>query len=253
MKIISHRGYSSQRPENTISSFDYSLEKGFPHIEFDIHMTLDGVPVVIHDETVDRTTNGRGQIKNMTLNEVKSLDAGSWFGKNFSSEKVPTLEDVLKRYSGRAHIFIEIKSEETNLIQALRKLLVKYDWLQSPQESFGEGNLHVPGVSVISFVPDQIIRANDILPEVELGFLLLDPNEATVNFCLDNCVKGYFPYYASLTDNIVSLAHSKGLYVGAWGMEVADDLEEPLNLGIDGVTVNWPEAAREFLKKERPN
>ena len=72
MKIISHRGYSSLRPENTISSFDYSLEKGFPYIEFDIHITLDGVPVVMHDETVDRTTNGSGQIRDLTLNEIKN-------------------------------------------------------------------------------------------------------------------------------------------------------------------------------------
>ena len=249
MKIISHRGYSSQRPENTISSFDYSLEKGFPYIEFDIHITLDGVPVVMHDATVDRTTNGSGQIRDLTLNEMKNLDAGSWFSEDFSFEKVPTLEEVLERYFGKAHFFIEIKSEETSLIQALRNLLVKYDWLPSCQKSLGEDNLSVPGLSVISFVPDQIIRANDILPEVGLGFLLTEPDEATINFCLKNHVKGYFPYYASLTEDIVSMSHSKGLYVGAWCIETADDLEKPLNLGIDGVTVNWPESAREYLER----
>ena len=84
MKIISHRGYSSKRPENTISSFDYSLEKGFPYIELDIHSTLDGILVVMHDETVDRTTNGIGEIKNMTFSEIKNLDAGSWFDEKFS-------------------------------------------------------------------------------------------------------------------------------------------------------------------------
>ena len=107
----------------------------------------------------------------------------------------------------------------------------------------------LPGVSVISFVRDQIIRANEILPEVELGFLLIEPDDSTVNFCLDNGVKGYFPYYGSLTEDIVAMAHSKGLYVGAWGMETVDDLEKPLNLGIDGVTVNWPESAREFFER----
>ena len=249
MKIISHRGYSSQRPENTISSFDYSLEKGFQYIEFDIHMTLDGVPVVMHDETVDRTTNGSGQIKEMTWNEIKSLDAGSWFNERFSFEKVPTLEDVLKRYSGKAHLFIEIKSEETNLMKALRDLLIKYDWLSFSRECSAGDNLAVPGVSVISFVPDQIMKANDILPEVDLGLLLIEPDDSTVMFCVENHVKGYFPYFESLTIDIVSLAHSKGLYVGTWGMEAAGDLMVPLNLGIDGVTVNWPESAREFLDK----
>ena len=253
MKIISHRGYSSQRPENTISSFDYSLEKGFPYIELDIHSTLDGILVVMHDETVDRTTNGIGEIKNLTFSEIENLDAGSWFDEKFSFERVPTLEEILKRYAAKAHLFIEIKSEETNLMKSLRSLLIRYECLPLSQESYSEANLALPGVTVISFVQDQIIRANEILPEVELGFLLMEPDDSTINFCLDNEVKGYFPYYGSLTEDIVSLAHSNGLYVGAWGMETPDDLGKLLNLGIDGVTVNWPESARKVLEKDRPS
>jgi len=79
----------------------------------------------------------------------------------------------------------------------------------------------------------------------------MEPDDSTINFCLDNEVKGYFPYYGSLTEDIVSLAHSNGLYVGAWGMETPDDLGKLLNLGIDGVTVNWPESARKVLEKGR--
>ena len=77
--IIAHRGFSSERPENTISSFDHAFNNGFNLLELDVHLSSDGVLVVMHDEKVDRTTNGTGFLKSMTYKEISQLDAGSWF------------------------------------------------------------------------------------------------------------------------------------------------------------------------------
>ncbi|UCZ53877.1 glycerophosphodiester phosphodiesterase [Bacillus shivajii] len=94
-KIFAHRGSSSTHPENTMEAFQAALQYGADGIELDVQLTKDGVPVVIHDEKVDRTTNGNGWVKDLTYNELKQLDAGSWFDPSFSHTKIPRLEDVL--------------------------------------------------------------------------------------------------------------------------------------------------------------
>ena len=109
MYIIAHRGSSSAAPENTIAAFDVAVEQGADYIELDVQMTMDQHVVVIHDDTVDRTTNGNGLVKNYTLDQLKKLDTGSWFDQQDTNERIPTLQEILERYSQRIGILIEIK------------------------------------------------------------------------------------------------------------------------------------------------
>ena len=95
MKIAAHRGVSSLAPENTLAAFSKAPELGCEWIELDVQLTQDDVPVVIHDKTVDRCTNDTGIVSEMTLESLKSLDAGSWFNESYSDERIPTLEEVL--------------------------------------------------------------------------------------------------------------------------------------------------------------
>ncbi|MDN7245150.1 glycerophosphodiester phosphodiesterase family protein [Planococcus shenhongbingii] len=109
-QLIAHRGWSGKAPENTLSAIQLALEEPkIDSIEIDVHLTKDGVPVVIHDHKVDRTTNGSGYVKDMTAAEIRALDAGSWFGPEFAGEKVPTLEEVLELTSGGKKLLIELK------------------------------------------------------------------------------------------------------------------------------------------------
>ncbi|MGC4376469.1 glycerophosphodiester phosphodiesterase [Fictibacillus sp. Mic-4] len=94
-KIFGHRGASKECPENTMISFQRAYEIGVHGIETDVQLSKDGIPVIIHDESVNRTTNGKGYIKNLTINEIKALDAGSWFSNVFRNETIPTLEELL--------------------------------------------------------------------------------------------------------------------------------------------------------------
>ncbi|WOQ72732.1 glycerophosphodiester phosphodiesterase family protein [Bacillus stratosphericus] len=109
MYIIAHRGSSSAAPENTIAAFDVAVEQGADYIELDVQMTMDQHVVVIHDDTVDRTTNGNGLVKSYKLDQLKKLDAGSWFDQQYTNERIPTLQEILERYSQRIGILIEIK------------------------------------------------------------------------------------------------------------------------------------------------
>ncbi|MDM5297355.1 glycerophosphodiester phosphodiesterase family protein [Bacillus pumilus] len=109
MYIIAHRGSSSAAPENTIAAFDLAVQQGADYIELDVQLTMDQQVVVIHDETVDRTTDGSGPVKGYTLHQLKKLDAGSWFDSRYTHERIPTLQEILERYSQRIGILIEIK------------------------------------------------------------------------------------------------------------------------------------------------
>jgi len=108
---IGHRGASARAPENTLASFEAAIGDGADGLEFDVRLTRDGVPIVLHDATVDRTTSGRGIVAALDLARIRRLDAGSWFAPRFRGERVPTLAETLDLARGRCGVNIELKSE----------------------------------------------------------------------------------------------------------------------------------------------
>ncbi|HWL13328.1 MAG TPA: glycerophosphodiester phosphodiesterase family protein, partial [Ureibacillus sp.] len=112
MKIFAHRGYSAKYPENTIAAFQAAANLPIDGVEFDVHLTKDQQVVVIHDESVNRTSNGIGYVKDMRLKELRELDFGSWFSEEFQGERIPTLEEVLKVFHGTdLRVNIELKCD----------------------------------------------------------------------------------------------------------------------------------------------
>lgn len=112
MKIYAHRGSSGTKPENTLAAFRDAANLNIYGVELDVHLTKDGKIVVIHDESIDRTSNGTGYIKDMTLSELRAFDYGSWFSPDFAGEKIPTLEEVLEIFKNTSHhVNIELKSD----------------------------------------------------------------------------------------------------------------------------------------------
>ena len=249
VQVIAHRGYSSRAPENTLASFDLALASGYPHIEFDVHLTSDAIPVVIHDATVARTTNGRGRVDSMNLERVKQLNAGEWFdranrGGLYARERVPTLEEILKRYAGAAHLYIELKSEEPELPVIVAELLSKNFWLTDNNSD----NCAVPGVTIISFDLEQLRRSKRILAGVPHGYLCKNLDSTSLDMCLYNNIEGLFPFIKSLNHESVKAAHLAGLVVGTWGASEPKDILPAVNMGVLGVTVDWPDAAKDILK-----
>ena len=110
IEIIGHRGYAARAPENTLASIEAALTAGARAVEFDAHVASCGTPVVIHDETLDRTTDGEGPVLRQTVEQLRTLDAGAWFDPGFSGERIPTLTEALDHVAGRAHhVYLEVK------------------------------------------------------------------------------------------------------------------------------------------------
>ena len=116
--IVCHRGFRRMAPENTLAAADRAVSAGAHIVELDVRQSRDGVLFVMHDPTVDRTTNGSGAICAMTSREIERLDAGSWFGPQFSGERVPRLETFLRSIAGRAGVYVEIKDADPQAVAA---------------------------------------------------------------------------------------------------------------------------------------
>jgi glycerophosphoryl diester phosphodiesterase len=117
MRIIAHRGACARAPENTLAAFRLALRAGVGMIELDVHLTADGIPVVIHDATLSRTTDGEGRVAERTLADLRGLSAGAWFDERFRNERVPSLEEVFRLVGRRAEINVEIKGEAEAVAQ----------------------------------------------------------------------------------------------------------------------------------------
>ena len=246
--IIAHRGFSAERPENTISSFDYAIDNGFGLLELDVHLSADGVLVVMHDEEVDRTTNGSGFLKSMSFQEISQLDAGSWFqGTNeasYAAQKVPSLDQFLSRYSRKSHVFIEIKSLEEELVSKLEDLLNCYDLIPK----FSTEKLDIPGASIISFNRNQVSLSARTMPTIGHGLLVIKPSKDDIEFCLDNQIKGLFPNIHFLSSELMDLAKSNSLHVGVWGANSVNDLDLVSDHEVLGITVDWPSQAKKYFE-----
>jgi|TARA_B100000959_G_scaffold34941_1_gene33307 glycerophosphoryl diester phosphodiesterase len=246
--IIAHRGFSSERPENTISSFDHAFNNGFNLLELDVHLSSDGVLVVMHDEKVDRTTNGTGFLKSMTYKEISQLDAGSWFRGtdevSYTGQVVPSLDQFLSRYSSKVHVFIEIKSLEEELIDKLKERLSAYGLIPK----ISSERLDIPGTSIISFNRAQITLSARAMPTVGHGLLVIKPTEDHIRFCVDNQIRGLFPNINFLSSELMDLAKSNSLHIGVWGADSVEDLALVSNYEVLGVTVDWPSEAKKYFQ-----
>ena len=155
-QLIAHRGYSAVAPENTLASFRAAIQEGVWGVELDVHLCADGVPVVIHDETVDRTTNGTGKVMEKTVSQLQALDAGSWFHPQFASETIPTLQEVLQLFTPTAiNLLIEVKSPPPWSSQEIKQLIQR---------------LATSRYMVISFDHDLLHRLQQLAPHLICGY-----------------------------------------------------------------------------------
>ena len=146
MNLIAHRGYSELAPENTYSSFDLAISKGFKIFELDVQLTMDNIPIIFHDYDLKRICNLDLLIKNTEFEFLSKLDVGSWFDKKYFDQKIPTFENILKKYKNQVHLQIELKSHEKDLANIVINKLKKMDWYNITSKPY-----KVPGYSITSF------------------------------------------------------------------------------------------------------
>jgi len=224
---VAHRGASRYAPENTLAAFQLALEHGARAVECDVHRTRDGHLVVLHDPTVDRTTNGRGRVDAMTLADLRQLDAGAWFDRRFSGERIPLVDEVLQLLRGRALLQLEIKNGpvfyegiEEQVLAALRRWGMEDDTL------------------VISFDHPSLRTLRELSPRVLTGVLytarLVDGPAAARDAGAD--ALGIPWEYA--TSDVVAQAHRAGLGCFVWTVDDEDVGRACLARGVDALTSN---------------
>ena len=134
------------------------------------------------------------------------------------------------------------------MINKLRSLLLKHGWIN--ENSTSTHTLELQRVSIISFLPSQLLRSVALNPEINHGFLMIEPLKENIDFCLLNNINGFFPYVENLDQDIVDQVHREGLFVGAWGFESLIQVSKSLEMGVDGITVDWPSKALEMILTE---
>jgi glycerophosphoryl diester phosphodiesterase len=229
MLLIAHRGASGHAPENTLAAFKKAVTLGATFIETDLQLTRDARLVAIHDDTVNRTTNGKGTVHEMTLADLRRLDAGSWFGSEFAGERIPTLDEVLdfaKKYD--VVFYLEMKpggswGGEHALIGALRES--------------GE----VARTIVISFDAAILANVRKIEPTLMTGLLYDGQMERPVDRALEVGARQLAIRGDLVSPGLLTAAREKDLQVVCWTVNHSAHMRLLMDAGVDGIMSDYPD------------
>jgi glycerophosphoryl diester phosphodiesterase len=236
--IIAHRGASGYAPENTLAAFERAVALGAGFIETDIRLTRDARFVAMHDETLDRTTNGHGEVQQHTLADLRELDTGHWFDREFNGQRIPTLEQILE--FGKKHdviFYLEMKFDTAmgmhhSLVAELRRT-------ESAARTI-----------VISFDPRMLASLRALDASIMTG-LLVDRGvaaETAVKKAVDAGARQLCPHYSIATPKLVNAAHDVGLQVVAWTVNELSDMRTVIASGVDGIMTDLPDRLRAMLE-----
>ena len=219
-----HRGASGHAPENTLGAIQLAAEMGAEMVEFDVQFSADGHPMLIHDPTLERTTNSRGRVKNKALSELKIIESGSWFGRKWSHEKIPTLAETLTRFGERLKFNIEIKgdgqiSREIQVIEVVRN------------------SGYADRCIITSFDHPCIDRVAVAAPELKIGYI----TKVWRKHYLTDKVDVLSLKKNLVTEKRVTAAHAAGKEVHVWTVNEVEDMGRLLDLNVDAIITNYPD------------
>jgi glycerophosphoryl diester phosphodiesterase len=239
-RILAHRGASGYAPENTMAAFRLARELGADGLEFDVQVTKDGVPVVIHDEWLERTTNGKGFVNEKTLAELRALDAGSWFDPKFAGERIPTLEEVIAEFGRDLFLNIELKNS----------------FLEMPQlEEKTVGLIREYGIEetviVSSFDHESMLHLHNIAPDLRTGLLYDCRLVDAPDYAKRISSAALHPLFATVRKDLVQSAHQNGLEVNVWTVNEEAHLQMMIQLGVDSIITNFPDRLCKMLAERK--
>jgi glycerophosphoryl diester phosphodiesterase len=238
--VIGHRGAAGYAPENTLASVQKAMDLGVDRIEIDIHQTKDSVVVLMHDDSVDRTTDGSGKVADLSYKEISSLDAGSSFNPSYKGEKVPTLEELIQLINGKQELIIEFKNgneKYPGIEENVLALIDKYDaekWC-----------------IIHSFNTEVLERIHQKAPQIRLHKLFILEFRFSP-FYLDQGISIFnpedYPYIEEYSLNeyfgnthIIRKLQSMGKKVNIWTLNDPERIEAYKSMGVDGIISNYPD------------
>jgi glycerophosphoryl diester phosphodiesterase len=226
MIVTSHRGAGFLEPENTLRAIRRAIELGADQVELDVQLTRDGHLILMHDPTVDRTTDGKGNVADFTLAEIRQFDAGQ-------GERVPTLEEVLTLTDGKITPQIELKGPGTApfVVKTLHAL-------------------HCADRAILtSFLHHQLLEARQLVPDLHLGALWGRLPDDVVAQAEHLGVHALHLWHQFITPQIVSDAHERGLLVRAWNANTEEDMRRLIDLGVDAIGSDRPDLLIEVCRR----
>ncbi|MBN1482386.1 VCBS repeat-containing protein [candidate division KSB1 bacterium] len=237
VKIIAHRGASSIAPENTLAAFEKAVEIGANYFELDVHLSADDSLMVIHDETVDKTSNGRGRVDSLPCSHLEFLDAGSWFAPGWAGEKIPTLRRAL--LFAKEHpikVCIEIKAQKPGIVDTILTLIKKLDMDDQ--------------VIIFSFDFAQIAESKKSRPDIPVLFLVDEMRQTAVDSAraigADAVGAG-----SAISRELAKYTHKKGLQLWAWTVNDYGEMLQLLHWQVDGLITDYPQRVAVLKKKNK--
>ncbi len=237
--VLAHRGDLAHAPENTLPSFQQAIQKGADGVELDAKLTVDGHVIVIHDPTLERTTNGKGRVASFTLEDVRKLDAGSWFNEKFHGTKVPLLEEVFETVGKEKLINIELTNYSTprdGLVDKVCELIKRHN--NQSQIIFS------------SFFASNLKRGAQLLPEVPRGLLAM-PGIAGVWTRSFGFMFGEYqalhPHISSVSREQVQRVHRLNRRVHVWTANTPMEALKLRDYGVDGLFTDDPQTVLQAL------
>jgi glycerophosphoryl diester phosphodiesterase len=234
--VIAHRGACGYEPENTFASFDLAVQMKADMIEFDVHLSKDNVPVVIHDRTLDRTTDGTGEVNNWTFKELRELNAEAKFEDRRNRQLIPSLEEVVLRYKDKVGFDLEIKhgsSVYPGIEDSVLEMLKKYSALSNCE--------------ITSFDVEAIRKVRSIAPGALTGIIFEGEVSDYISLAQEigcNLIDASDP----LTVEEIEIIHSSGLALNSWTFNEIEDIRLAIEiLKPDGLTTEFPDRAVKLL------
>ncbi|PYT36972.1 MAG: glycerophosphoryl diester phosphodiesterase [Acidobacteria bacterium] len=247
---VAHRGASARAPENTLAAFREAIRLGADAIELDVQLSADGVPMVIHDDTVDRTTNGHGKVSAIASRDLRRLDAGAWFSSRFRGERIPTLEEALEGARGRSGLNIEIKeppaSGRRSAGAARRPAGRGPDAIARAVAQAVARTGFRDLLLVSSFSGEALLHARAAMPAVHLGFLASHSLRGVRAVHKRVRLFALHPHVRLATPRRVRLARRLGLAVVFWTVNDVRLMRRLVALGGDGLMTDDPALFQEL-------
>ena len=232
-KIWGHRGASGYAPENTIEAFDKAITLGADGVELDIQLSHDGELVVIHDETIDRVSDGKGNVRDYTLRELKALDV-SGVMPSYGTVRIPTLGEVLE----------ELRPTDLEINIECKTGIYFYPGLEEKMINLVKSMGMVERIWCSSFNHKSVLKVKKLCPEMRTGFLIADVLAGAAHYTKEHGAQALHPaLYHMQDDKLIEKCHKKGLEVHVWTVNEGKDVSQLAKAGADAVITNYPDVA----------
>jgi len=239
--VIAHRGNSSAAPENTLVAIREAIDLGTDCVEVDVRCTKDGVPVLCHDPAIGRVAGGRGNICDLTLDDLRNVDVGSYKGEEYRGEPIPTFEEALLEAREKTRIVAEVKVDCAEQVsQVVRRLRIR------------------EGLTFAAFRLDLLHKIYRRMPEFDVAWVLtaaqwLGFNSAqTIETASESEIRVIAPPFSALSEPSVCCAHEMGMVVWTYECDSVEQFEKALDIGVDGIVTSRPEELLILLHGGRP-